>query len=508
MTTSFEWDSDQRSGVLPEVVELSGQGRVRGSREGGLIVYRGVRYAKDPFGENRFGRPEPVPPWPETIDALEFAPASPQAPRDPGFDLYGGTDCLALNIWAPAVRSSRLPVLVWIPGGAYMRGDACDPIYDGSVFARQGIVFVSLNYRVGIDGFMLLPDAPANRGLLDQIAALEWIQDHIATFGGDPTQVTVAGGSAGAGAITCLLGMPYRRPQFSRAILQSPSVATQTVEEATASANAICGLLSVPCTAKAMAAVPIADCVAVVSKLANDAELRRSLGMTSRNVFPLRAVVDGDVLAQTPLAALQQHWMRRTSAISILVGSNRDEMRLYAIPDGSIDRVKSDDLIRFVRDAGLATGAEAAYGFGLSGRDATNPTAGDVLCSMQSDYYYRIPARRIAEHATDAGIDAYLYEFEWESSRCDCRLGAAHGVEIPFVFGQVSTDFGKAITGPGAPEALATEMNEAWALFVKSGDPGWPKFERANRWIRRFGGDDALAHDALGPEIEVWRAVL
>ena len=87
-------------------------------------------------------------------------------------------------------------------------------------------------------------------------------------------------------------------------------------------------------------------------------------------------------------------------------------------------------------------------------------------------------------------------------------MGAAHGVEIPFVFGQVSTDFGKAITGPGAPEALATEMNEAWALFVKSGDPGWPKFERGNRWIRRFGGDDALAHDALGPEIEVWRAVL
>ena len=182
-----------------------------------------------------------------------------------------------------------------------MRGDACDPIYDGAVFARQGIVFVSLNYRVGIDGFMFLPDAPANRGLLDQIAALEWIQHHIESFGGDPAQVTVAGGSAGAGAITCLLGMPRSRSLFSRAILQSPSVATQTAAEATSSANAICSLLSVACTAEVMAAVPIADCVSVLSRLANDAALGRSLGMTSRNFFPLRAVVDGEVLAEAPL---------------------------------------------------------------------------------------------------------------------------------------------------------------------------------------------------------------
>ena len=183
--------------------------------------------------------------------------------------------------------------------------------------------------------------------------------------------------------------------------------------------------------------------------------------------------------------------MQRSTDISILVGSNRDEMRLYVVPNGSIDRTTDDDLRRFVGDTGLQTGAEAAYRLALSARGDSPPTAGEVLCSMQSDYFYRIPARRIAEHAADAGLDAYLYEFEWESSRCERRLLAAHGVEIPFVFQKLQTEPGQEITGPGAPADLATEMNEAWASFVKSGDPGWPKFERAT------GGSDASAPPTL-----------
>ena len=507
MTTSSGVRPSQSLRELPEEVELSGLGRLRGTREGDVIVYRGVRYAQPPFGENRFGPPKPVARWVGTRHAYEFAPASPQAPRVPGSEMHGGSDCLALNIWTPAEGSGPLPVLVWIPGGAYMRGDACDPIYDGAVFARQGIVFVSLNYRVGIDGFMFLPDAPPNRGLLDQIAALEWIQNYIEAFGGDPAKVTVAGGSAGAGAITCLLGMSRTRTLFSRAILQSPSIAVQTAAEATASANAICSLLSVSCNAESMAAVPIADCVSVLSRLANDPALGRSLGMTSRNFFPLRAVVDGEVLAEVPLSALRRQWMQRSTDISVLVGANRDEMRLYVVPDGSIDRTTADDLRRFVGDTGLQTNADDCYRLALSRRQGLSPTPGEILCSMQSDYYYRIPARRIAEHAADAQLDAYLYEFEWASRRYDHRLLAAHGVEIPFVFKKLQTAPGQEITGPDAPVDLAIEMNGAWVSFVKSGDPGWPKFERVNRWIRRFGSDRAVAKDVLEPEAAVWESI-
>lgn len=472
------------------------------------MVFRGVRYAQSPFGENRFRQPQPVAPWRGTRNAFEFAPASPQAPRDPLTAMYGGLDCLALNVWAPVARSGYLPVLVWIPGGAYMRGDACDPIYDGAVFARQDIVFVSLNYRVGIDGFMDLPDAPANRGLLDQVAALEWIQRHIKAFGGDPARVTVAGGSAGAGAIACLLGMLHTKALFSRAILQSPSVATQTQTEARSSAHAICTLLSVPCTAESMAAVPVADCVSVLSRLADDAGLARSLGMASRNFFPLRAVVDGEVLAEAPLSALQRHWMQCSPDLSILVGSNRDEMRLYLVPSGRIDRTTEVDLQRFVEDAGLQSGAEGPYTITLSDRDGSSPSAGEVLCAMQSDYFYRVPARRIAEHGADAGLDTYLYEFEWASSRCENRLRAAHGVEIPFVFQSLETAAGREITGPAPPLRLSSEMSVAWASFVKSGDPGWPKFDKDNRWIRRFGHVPPVTHDIVGPEAAVWAAIL
>jgi para-nitrobenzyl esterase len=506
MTAQSGARADQFSGPRVEV-ELFGQGRLRGTREGDLIVFRGVRYAQAPFGANRFGPPKPVAPWAGTRQADEFAPASPQAPRVAGSAVYGGPDCLALNIWTPAASNGRLPVLVWIPGGAYMRGDACDPIYDGAVFARQGIVFASLNYRVGIDGFMFLRDAPANRGLLDQIAALEWIHDHIESFGGDPARVTVAGGSAGAGAITCLLGMSRARRLISRAILQSPSVATQTVAEATSSAEAICSLLSVGPTAESMAAVPIADCVSVLSRLANDAALRRSLGMTSRNFFPLRAVVDGEVVAHAPLSALKRQWIDGPPDISILVGSNRDEMRLYLVPNGTIDRITTEDVARFVEDTGLPAGAEASYRNALSSRGAS-ATAGEVLCAMQSDYFYRIPARRIADHAAAAGLDAYLYEFEWESSRYEGRLLAAHGVEIPFVFQALSTEPGREITGPAAPADLGTEMNEAWVSFVHTGDAGWTRFEKANRWIKRFGGANVLARDVSGAEVEVWEFVL
>jgi len=295
---------------------------------------------------------------------------------------------------------------------------------------------------------------------------------------------------------------------FSQAILQSPSVATQTTAEAAISGDAICSLLSVARTAKALAAVPIADCVSAVARLANDPALARSLGMTSRNVFPLRAVIDGDVLAEAPLRALKRHWMRHSNEISVLVGSNRDEMRLYAVPDGSIDCATDDDVRRFLEDTGLAGGADAPYRHALLARGDSPATSGEVLCAMQSDYFYRIPARRVAEHAAAAGLDSYLYEFEWESSRHDHRLMAAHGVEIPFVFQKLMTEPGLEITGPGAPAELATEMNEAWVSFVKSGDPGWPKFEQGNRWIKHFGGSSLVTHDRQGPEVDVWESVL
>ncbi|MES2946418.1 MAG: carboxylesterase family protein, partial [Pseudomonadota bacterium] len=152
-------------------------------------------------------------------------------------NVVGGENCLCLNVWSAAAPGGRRPVLVWMPGGGFMRGDAGESLYDGQGFAHQGVVFVSFNYRVGVDGFMHLPGAPDNRGLLDQLAALRWVKENISAFGGDPDAITVGGSSAGAGALTCLLGLQASQGLFRRVILQSPSVSCQSAEEAALTAR-------------------------------------------------------------------------------------------------------------------------------------------------------------------------------------------------------------------------------------------------------------------------------
>ena len=203
------------------------QGRVRGSEKDGVLSFKGIPYAAPPFGIHRFACPAPAAPWDGVRDALEYGPTAPKP-------MYGGAmagllpdleipgqDCLNLNIWTPAADSAHRPVLVWIHGGAFVYGSGSLSVYDGSKFARDGIVCVTINYRLGVDGFLLIDGAPANRGLLDQIAALGWVRDNIEAFGGDPDAVTIAGESAGAMSVTTLLTMPTAAGLFRRAIAQS-----------------------------------------------------------------------------------------------------------------------------------------------------------------------------------------------------------------------------------------------------------------------------------------------
>lgn len=472
---------------------LKGLGQVEGALEGNCEVYRGIRYAMPPVGALRFEAPHPVKAWQGVITALEFAPASPQAPRAEGQSVFGDMDCLALNIWCPANTGAACPVMVWIPGGAYMRGNSSDPIYDGAAFARHGIVFVSFNYRVGIDGFMQIPGAPANRGLLDQIAALKWINEHIEQFGGDPAQITVAGGSAGAGAISCLLGIPEAGGLFSQVILQSPSVATQTLEEADVASAAIAHLLDVKLDRKSLAAVPVAQAVAAVQRLAENPELRRSMGFSSRNFFPLRAVVDGQLLRKAPVHALRDYWKTAEFKPALLVGCNKEEMRLYAVPDAAMDRVTQSQLDEFMSDCGVSRESAQTLQRRLADQGRHGP--GEILCALQSDYFYRMPARQIASDAAAAGAPVYLYEFEWESTRYGGVLGAAHGLEIPFVFDNLATESGREVTGVGAPEKLAKTMHSAWVQFVKRGSDVWAPYSSERRERMKFGVEVACETD-------------
>ena len=483
----------------PEV-RLAHGGGLRGAWLDGVRVFKGVRYAQPPFGALRFEAPVPVPGWTGVRDASSFGPVAFQWPRDPQAqdDPRGGEDALRLNIWAPdAPPGAHLPVMVWVHGGGFFRGGASDPLYDGASFARQGVVFVSIQYRLGVDGFAHLPSAPDNRGLLDQLAALQWVQAFISAWGGDPERVTVFGQSAGAGALACLMGMPASRGLFHRAILQSPSIACQSVDEATVAFRAIASVAGIEPTRLAMAAAPITGLLQAVHALASDPRLRKAHGMSARNLFPLRPVVDGRILRAEPLQAMADEWTAAPRRLQILVGSNAQEMRLYYVPTDALSRLTATDLEDFVREAGLPM-------------PAGQESPGAALCALQSEYFYSTPARRIAELADAHLGPTYRYLFSWRSPQCGGRLGAAHGVELPFVFANLHTPMGREFAGAAAPGELAREMHEAWARFAKEGDPGWPAHTSARPWTRTFDGPSrkvASAHSQPMSPIESREAV-
>ena len=212
--------------IEPEIRTAAGV--VRGRREGSLTVFRGIPYAEPPVGSHRFQAPVPVRPWEGTRDASKFGPPVPQTSHtgsvmtaEFGSTADGSADCLTLNVWSPDLSDARLPVMVWIHGGAYLEGTSGNPDADGATLAQEGVVMVSMNYRTGVEGFAHITGAVDNRGILDQAAALRWVQDNIAGFGGDPSNVTVCGQSAGAGCIAALLAMPTSAGLFRRAVAQS-----------------------------------------------------------------------------------------------------------------------------------------------------------------------------------------------------------------------------------------------------------------------------------------------
>jgi para-nitrobenzyl esterase len=236
-------------------------GAVRGKNEGGVFAFLGLPYAAPPFGANRMRPPQPVTAWTGERDATAYGPTVPKGDYPPQYavlfpeEVIPGEECLNLNVWTPDPGAAGLPVLVWIHGGSFMNGSGSVGAYDGAAFARDGVVCVTINYRLAAEGFLFLDDGLANLGLLDQLAALRWVQDNIAAFGGDPARVTVAGESAGAMSVTTLLSMPLSAGLFTRAIAQSGAAAhTITPEEGRTVAGYLAAALGVPADREAIKA--------------------------------------------------------------------------------------------------------------------------------------------------------------------------------------------------------------------------------------------------------------
>jgi para-nitrobenzyl esterase len=459
-------------------------GRLRGSRTNGVCAFLGVPYAT----ASLFGTPEPVRRWDGIRDAVELGPTAPQPPYEPPFDailsnpLIPGDEFLNVNIWTPDPGGSGLPVMVWLPGGAFRNGSNASPVYDGAAFARDGVVLVSVNYRLGAPGFAVVADAPSNRGVLDQVAALTWVRDNITAFGGDPDRVTIFGESAGGMSVATLLSIPATDGLFSRAIVQSGTgTAVADPRDAAILTASLAERLGTQPTAAALGAVDVDKLITAQRALAQEIRLQPypqrwgasviAAGLGIMSFFP---VVDGDLIPRRPVDAITAGAARD---IDLLAGSTAEEFRLFLVPIGVTALMTAETLPGQVARLGADPAMAAAY---TAARPEASP--GDVYAVILTDAAFRMPAIRLAEGQSAAGGTAYVYEFGWRSPAGG--LGACHALELPFVFDTLGS--AEPMTGPEPPQPLADRMHAAWVAFATSGDPGWHPYDTATRKVMTF----------------------
>ncbi|MEV5613119.1 carboxylesterase family protein [Streptomyces sp. NPDC052225] len=477
-------------------------GLVRGLREGPLSVFRGIPYAQPPVGALHLAAPAPALPWDGVRDAFAFGPPPPQSltagiPRPAGAD---GEEWLTVNVWSPQPGAARLPVLVYVYGGAYLTGSADGPPYDGAALAGRGAVVVTFNYRVGAEGFAVFDGAPANRGLLDQVAALRWVRENVAAFGGDPDRVTVFGESAGAGSVAALLAMPSAAGLVRGAIAQSVPGTFFTRELARDVGARIAERLGAP----GASAPELAAHSPGALRDATDALIRElpsyadRWGRVAHTMTPFSPVVDGEVLPVDPWTALAAGSARD---VNLMVGHNRDEYRLFAMLGGRYGTTTEGEAALALRRFGPGPHAEDGY-------RAAYPSADPTLLQelVMSDWLFRMPSERLAEAQAAGGGPAHLYELAYQSP----ALGAAHALDVPLVFGTLDNDFSRMFFGGEAPAdavALSAEMGEAWTAFAAHGNPGWEPYRTGERLTRIFDAPSATGPYPQEASRRLWQDV-
>jgi para-nitrobenzyl esterase len=442
---------------------------------------------------------------------VEFAAAAAQ-PFSALQALVGGLpggsseDCLYLNVFAPSRPSSGegLPVMVWIHGGAFIGGSGSAKWYDGGRFCAEGdVIVVTFNYRLGILGFLQLGDAypeAANCGLLDQLAALGWVRDNIAAFGGDPNQVTVFGESAGAMSIGLMLTMPGAEGLFHRAILESGATAAyRSVDVAAGVAGDI--LKAFGGTLEELVAAPVDRLLEVQTALTGGSDIAGYLAF--------RPVVDGVIIPRPPDEAVAAGG---AFDVPVLIGTNRDEITLFFVFDPGIGALSAEEV-----------GAQAAELIGperwarMEGHYRSLAPGGGpavLMGAVATDQAFRMPAISMAEGlaaAPDRQAPVWMYRFDWSSPAMGGQLGAAHALEIPFVWDLTDTPGVEMFTGdsPGRHQ-LARAMHAAWLAFGTTGDPAtpllpeWPSYRAPGRATMIFDIDCRVVEDPNGTERRLW----
>ncbi|MGW0905200.1 carboxylesterase/lipase family protein [Streptomyces sp. NPDC002853] len=494
---------------------LTAQGAVAGARHEGCTVFRGIPYAAPPARTGRFAAPQPHAPWEGVRDATAAGPTAPQAERNLGaIDMspyFGpgwvpGEDYLTLDIWTPERpvrhRQAALPVMVFVHGGGFTAGSTRAGLYDGNAFARSGVVLVTVNYRLGISGFLDLPGAPRNRGLLDVLAALRWIGENIAAFGGDPDQVTLFGQSAGATLTGAVIAAPESRGLVRRAIVQSGSgLGAFSPEQAARVTKAAAAALGIAPRAEAFEAVPDARLVDAMAGLGG-IDLR-----TPTAYDPLIGLSPFSVVAdRQPAAAVAAG--AGSADIDLLIGTNADEGNLYLVPSGAYAHSTTADVHAAARlshpEPDLLVDTYRAAHPGAS--------PGRLRAAVMGDALFGKGSWALADaHAERSSGATYGYRFDWRSHAFDGLLGATHTMELPFAFGLDPDQLAQlrglnALFGPeGPPADLAPRMHAAWIRFARDGDPGWAPYDTRRRITTVIGRRWTVQEDPRGDIRRAWR---
>jgi para-nitrobenzyl esterase len=463
-------------------------GIVEGVAQGGVRSFFSVPYAAPLTQERRFRAPEPAEPWQGVRDATKPGPSAPQnVPKDvPGIDLAsitapripGGPDYLTLNIWTPEDAKDR-PVMVFVHGGSFVSGSKDVPVYDGTAFARDGVVCVTINYRVGIEGFLPANDVATNIGLRDMIAALTWLRGNIPAFGGDPANVTLFGESGGAWCIAALMTSPPAQGLFKRAICQSGHVLLsrdnklmqKMVRRITKKLKVTpdrAGLLS-KMPEEMLAAQEWAMQPALLFNMRDDTGRDPSFGIT--RFMPVHG---DDILPVSTIKALADGAGKH---IDLLIGTTSEEARLFFVPGNTIGKLKRWVALMFMKKA-LPDPKAALQAYGL---DEKGAKPGEVLARALTDLMFRGMTRRTAELHKGR---SHVYEFEWRSPAFGGELGAAHAVELPFVFDTLACASGpEGLLGKNPPQELADSIHALWIRFATDGALPWPEYETETRMV-------------------------
>lgn len=476
-------------------------GQIKGTAVDGVSVWKGVPYAKTPVGPLRFRAPERPEPWEGIYDATAFGPA----PLQPVNQMIGFLDnrqiemseeCLNLNIWSPAADDKRRPVMVWIHGGAFMNGYGSSSSYDGTSFAVNGdVVTVTINYRLGVMGFLHLDDiddeyaGSGNCGILDQVAALKWVKENIEAFGGDPNRITIFGESAGAMSVGTLLAIPSAKGLINQAILQSGAARIgMESEQATKVAQEFLGNLGIA-----------SDDLSRLKEIPAEEIMEAAKDIPPMALSP---VIDGTVIPEIPEKALAAKGAAKD--IPILIGTTKDEHRFFTFFDPTWKQLDEAGIARRVKEEFQPLPEKIKTHF-------MNQPLNQALFEKNMAFdKFTFPAIKLAEQQIEYGALVWMYRFDWRSPAFDGSLLSCHTMEIPFVFNNTDKPRMVKLVGDSPDENVAEQMHQAWIAFAHHGNPNthvlpnWESYNIENRPTMIFNVESGVAHDPDKEDRLIW----